>query len=75
MSPTRAFRFALFAKNASSFMKGVSFMRQKIIEIANEQGLTGLKRVGFYIVAPIVSVASFAVGYVIGITKALKKSI
>ena len=50
-------------------------MRQKIIEIANEQGLTGLKRVGFYIVAPIVSVVSFAVGYVIGITKTLKKSI
>ena len=50
-------------------------MRNIIVEIANEQGLTGLKRVGFYIVAPIVAAGSFAVGYVIGVAKSLKKSI
>lgn len=50
-------------------------MRQKIIEIANEKGLAGLKRVGFYIVSPIVAAGGFVVGYAIGITKALKKSI
>lgn len=50
-------------------------MRNIIVEIANEQGLTGMKRVGFYIISPIVVVTSFAVGYAIGVIKSLKKSI
>lgn len=39
-------------------------MIREIIEIANEQGYTGMKRVGFYIIAPFVYTAGFVVGFV-----------
>lgn len=49
-------------------------MRHKIIEIANECGLTGMKRVGFYILAPFVVVAGCVKGFVIGVAEGLRKS-
>jgi len=45
----------------------------KIREIANECGLTGLKRVVFYIAAPFVMVVSYMAGYIRGIIDGIKK--
>lgn len=48
-------------------------MRNKIVEIANEEGITGLKRVTFYAIGPVVAAVSFAIGYAKGIAKSIKK--
>lgn len=45
----------------------------KITEIANECGLTGLKRVAFYIAAPFVMAVSYTGGYIRGIIEGIKK--
>ena len=38
-------------------------MVKKIVEIADTNGYTGIKRAWFYIIAPFVYVAAFAVGF------------
>jgi hypothetical protein len=46
--------------------EGGEIMVRKIIEIADSCGLTGMKRVMFYIVAPFIAAVSYIVGFVKG---------
>ena len=53
-------------------------MWQTIKNVADQQGYTGLKRILFMAIGPVLYVVSFAYGYargfVIGVRKGLKKS-
>ena len=49
-------------------------MRNKIVEIANDCGMTGLKRTAFFVIAPFVALVSFAAGFVKGVMNVSKKS-
>lgn len=48
-------------------------MQNKIIEIANDVGLTGLKRIVFFVISPAVAAVSFSVGFVKGFFKSFEK--
>lgn len=47
-------------------------MKRRIVEIANQYNITGMKRVMFYIIAPVVGSVCFVVGYVNGLIEGLK---
>lgn len=49
--------------------------RRKIIETANECGLTGMKRVVFYAISPFVMGVSFTTGFIRGTIRGIVSSI
>lgn len=49
--------------------------KRKIIETANECGLTGMKRVMFYAISPFVVGISYTTGFICGMIRGIVSSI
>lgn len=69
------FFFCASAVFSNYIMKGDAIMIREIINTANQYGYTGMKRVIFYIIAPVIGAIAYVVGFVRGIIDAFTKNV